>query len=123
MVTDNDKNSEAMKANARYSKSIFPLLLKYGSHPVFVSKVQGRFLVTENSEDWDQVAMVRYRSRRDFIKMATEAGKKNLGEDKWLSIQKTHVFPVKSIIHFGSIRLGLAVVLIIMIFIINIFMI
>ena len=106
------KTNEAKAANARYSKKIFPLLLKHGSPPIFVSNVQGRFLHLEGSDDWDQVAFIRYRSRKDFLKMAADAAKLDLGKDKWLSLEKTHVFPVKPIFHLSSLRIGVAVVLI-----------
>ncbi|MBA7576519.1 hypothetical protein ES708_18360 [subsurface metagenome] len=111
---DNDPHSEAMAANARYSKAIFPLLLKHGSFPVFMSNVKGRFLYSKDSDDWDQVAIIRYRSRKDFFEMAADAGKKNLDKDKWLSIEKTNVFPVKQILFLGPIRIIVGAVLLIL---------
>jgi hypothetical protein len=33
---------------------------------VFVGQVEGRFIHPDGADDWDQVAMVRYRSRRDM---------------------------------------------------------
>jgi hypothetical protein len=79
-----------------------------------MSNVQGRFLHSEDSDDWDQVAMIRYRSRKDFLKMATDAAQLDLGKDKWISMEKTHVFPVKPMVHFSSLRIGIGIVLIIL---------
>ena len=46
--------------------------------------------------------------------MATDAGKKNLDRDKWLSIEKTHVFPVKQILFLGPIRIIVCSILLIL---------
>ena len=112
---DNDPNSEAMKAHKRYSKNVVPQLIRRGSHPIFSSNVQGRFLYEDDSVDWDQVAIVRYRSRRDFLKFASALADKDAGKDKWISMEKTHVFPTKGIIQLGSIQLIFALILIIII--------
>lgn len=63
---------DPLAANDSYNRAIIPLLFKHGGHPVFLGRVQGRFLHPEHVDDWDQVGMVRYRSRRDMLKMAVE---------------------------------------------------
>ncbi|MHA1674053.1 MAG: hypothetical protein ACTSYI_10535 [Promethearchaeota archaeon] len=112
---NSDPNSEAMAAHRRYSSNIAPMLLKRGSFPIFMSKVQGRFLYGDGSENWDQVAIIRYRSRQDFIKFATATAKKDIGDDKWQSMEKTQVFPVKALIKLGNIRLGIFLLLMVII--------
>lgn len=59
---------DPLAANNRYNRLIVPILLKHGSHPVFMGQVQGRFIHPGGGEDWDQVGIVRYRSRRDLLK-------------------------------------------------------
>ena len=63
---------DPLAANNRYSRAIIPLLLRHGGHPVFLGQVQGRFLHPTGADHWDQVGIVRYRSRRDMLKMAVE---------------------------------------------------
>jgi hypothetical protein len=46
-----DFRDDPMAANDRYNRAIFPRLLKYGGHPVFASKVIGRFLHPEATDD------------------------------------------------------------------------
>lgn len=104
---------DPMAANARYNKAIVPRLFKYGGHPVFVSKVMGRFIHPEDGEDWDQVAMIRYRSRRDMLKMVVDMAGLEVGIHKWAALEKTHVFPVKPIINLIFVRATVAVVLIV----------
>jgi hypothetical protein len=102
---------DPLAANDRYNRAIIPLLLKHGGHPVFDSLVQGRFIHPEAGEDWDHVAMVRYRSRRDMLKMAVEIAGKGVDVHKWAALEKTQVFPVKPLFNLNSIRVMLAVVL------------
>ena len=119
---DNNPNSEAIKAHKRYSKEIIPLLLKNGSFPVFASKKSGQFITPDSVDDWDEVAMVRYRSRRDLIKMVVQGSKNDLGKDKWKSMEKTFVFPVKSILRVGLLRFGVFMFLVLLVLVITLFM-
>jgi hypothetical protein len=61
--------------------------------------------------DWDHVAMVRYRSRRDMLKMAAEIAGLGVDIHKWASLEKTQVFPVKPLFNLNFIRVMVAVVL------------
>ncbi len=103
---------DPLAANGRYNRAIIPLLLKHGGHPVFNSRVQGRFLHPAGAGDWDHVAMVRYRSRRDMLKMAVEVAAKGVDIHKWASLEKTQVFPVRPLVNLAYIRLGVAVLLV-----------
>jgi hypothetical protein len=102
---------DPLAANDRYNRAIIPLLLKYGGHPVFLGQVQGRFIHPEQADDWDQVGMVRYRSRRDMLKMAVEIAGLGVDIHKWASLEKTQVFPVKPIVNLFFIRGAMAVLL------------
>ena len=104
-------DDDPLAANARYSRAILPLLLKHGGHPVFLGQVQGRFLHPGGADDWDQVGIVRYRSRRDMIKMAVEIAGLEVDVHKWASLEKTQVFPVKPLFNLNLIRVMVAVVL------------
>jgi hypothetical protein len=104
---------DPMAANDRYNRAIIPLLLKHGGHPVFLGQVQGRFLHPEHADDWDQVGMVRYRSRRDMLKMAVEIAGLGLDVHKWASLEKTQVFPVKPVVSLFLVRGAIAVLLLI----------
>jgi hypothetical protein len=103
---------DPLAASDRYNRAIIPLLLKHGGHPVFHGQVQGRFLHPDGADDWDQVGMVRYRSRRDMLKMAVEIAGLGIDIHKWAALEKTQVFPVTPIIHLAFIRTAVAVFLI-----------
>jgi len=98
-------------ANARYNRVIIPLLIKHGGHPVFDSLVLGRFIHPDGVDDWEHIAMVRYRSRRDMLKMAIEIAGKGVDIHKWASLEKTQVFPVRPLFSLVFIRVGMAFLL------------
>ena len=64
--------------------------------------------IEERSESWYQalvddlkvnyVAMVRYRSRRDFLDFALEIERGDIVMHKWAAIATTHVFPVQPLL-------------------------
>jgi len=102
---------DPLAANRRYNRAIIPLLLKHGGLPVFDSRVQGRFIHPDAAEDWDHAAMVRYRSRRDMLKMAVEIAGKGVDVHKWASLEKTQVFPVKPLFNLALVRTTVALLL------------
>ena len=102
---------DPLAANDRYNRAIVPLLVKHGGHPVFLGQVQGRFLHPAVAEDWDQVAMVRYRSRRDMLKMAVEIAGNGSDIHKWAALEKTQVFPVRPMLNLVFIRATVAILL------------
>jgi hypothetical protein len=93
-----------MVENIKYTKKIFPLLLKYAGHPIFMSSYMGRMIHPEGNDDWDEIVIIRYRSRKDMLKMAVDAAKLNLAATKFAAIDKTQVFPVKTSITSLPIR-------------------
>jgi hypothetical protein len=85
-------------------------LLRYASHPVYVGRRMGGFIDHEGTPEWHYVAMVRYRSRRDFFKSFIREND-NAVIHKWAAVGQTHVFPVQSVISFIWVRCAVAVVL------------
>jgi hypothetical protein len=99
-----DYDNDARKADMRWGRAIFWPLLRYGNHPVFVARRCGTFIEPEGLDAWHYVAMVRYRSRRDFLRFALVVQKAGLTVHKWAAIEKTHVFPVKPLVSLIFVR-------------------
>jgi hypothetical protein len=99
------------EADRRYGKAIVGDLLRNGNLILFVARRSGNFIVPEGADAWHYVAMVRYRSRRDFLKFALQANQAEKFIHKWAAIEKTHVFPVKPIISLFMVRTLVALVL------------
>ncbi|MEE2665018.1 MAG: hypothetical protein VX681_12955 [Myxococcota bacterium] len=107
-----DYDDDAQAAAARYAAFVVPALVKRGSMPILMADVQGRFLDFDGADEWDQVAIVRYRSRRDMFEFALELGAKDQGVHKWASLEKTHVFPAEPVISLAMVRTLVACLLI-----------
>jgi len=108
---DSPFGDDVKAANARYNRAVIPALIKHGSHPLFASQVQGRFLHPDGADDWDQVAMVRYRSRRDMLKMVIDMAGTNADIHKWAALEKTQVFPARPVVSLFFVRATVAVLL------------
>lgn len=104
-----DYDDDPQAAADRYSAAVLPALLKRGSSMILMAETQGRFLDFEGADDWDQIGIVRYRSRRDMLEFALELAAKDQGVHKWASLEKTHVFPVRPVVDFVFVRGAVAV--------------
>lgn len=110
-----DFPGNALDADLRYGRAIMRYLLKHGGVPVFLGEAQGRFLDEPgDTTDWDRVALVRYRSRRDLLEMVADLAGRDVAVHKWASIEKTQVFPVKPLFSFVAVRGAVATVLLVL---------
>jgi hypothetical protein len=91
-------------ADQRYARAIMWPLFKYGNLPIFIARRTGNFIEFEGNAGWHYVAMVRYRSRRDFLRFALMSSRRHSFIHKWAAIEKTHVFPVKPVISLVLVR-------------------
>jgi hypothetical protein len=98
-------------ADQRYGKAIIWPLIKQASLPIFVARKKGSFVNDAHSPDWHYVAMVRYRSRRDFLKFAIEIESQGTSLHKWAAIEQTQVFPVHPMVSLFTPRLAVATIL------------
>ena len=87
------------EANALYSKAVVKELLKRGSYPVFLSrKLANLYSAGEGTDFFEEVGIVRYRSRRDMLEMATSPSFQSAEPHKWASLEKTVVVPTQKLI-------------------------
>jgi len=103
--------TDAKAADARYTQGVIKELFVRGGLPVLKSTVIGTFLLDDDWRDWDEVAIVRYRSVKDMLDMIVGMADNGLAVHKFASIEQTHVFPVEPVISLFSIRLLFALVL------------
>lgn len=97
-------SDDPREADKRYGKSIAWPLLRHGNLMLFIARRTGSFVVPQGADDWHYVAMVRYRSRRDFVRFALEANQADKFVHKWAAIEKTHIFPVRPILSLMAVR-------------------
>ncbi len=102
--------SDPRQADQRYGKAIIWPLLKRACLPIFIARKTGQFVNDANAPEWHYVAMVRYRSRRDFLNFALDIEKQGISVHKWAAIEQTQVFPVRPLVSGFSARFDMAVV-------------
>ena len=70
--------------------------------------------ITNDGDDneWDIVALVRDRSARDMLDMILQISNIDIINHKWAAIERTHVSPVEPRLSLISLRLILAMTLV-----------
>ena len=82
------------EAGHRYERMVVPELLKRGCYPVFAARKVANFLSAGAGTDFfEEVAIVRYRSRRDLLAMAASRAFLAGVPHKWASLEKTVAVP------------------------------
>lgn len=99
-----DYGPSAPAADRRYGKAIVPYLLRYGNLPVFIARRTGEFVEPAGIDRWDVVAMVRYRSLRDFLRFANAVTADRITVHKWAAIENTQIFPVQPLVSLIFVR-------------------
>ena len=78
-------------ASLEYAKSLLPLLFQRGSYPILVLSKHNTILDSVGGEAgaFEQIALVRYRSRRDLLTMITSDAFKDAKVHKWASLDNS----------------------------------
>ena len=100
-----------------YMEHMYGELLKRASHPAyFGSAVNGSMDLVgiEGAETWDQVALMRYKSRRAFLAIVTHPDMNSKHKYKIAALEKTIAFPVETQLYLGDPRLLLGFIFLIL---------
>ncbi len=107
-------NETADEVLARYMEFMWPALLQRACHPVLAGAAVAPALDTwgiENAEDWSTAGLMRYRSRRDLMEIATDPDFNGPHEFKIAAMEKTIAFPFEASLQLGDPRLLLGLIL------------
>lgn len=84
------------EANARYEKSLIWLWLSHASYPTFIGVPQSRNLIDmQPGRTWENMTIVRYPSRRTFLKLISHPTYALLAAYKFIAVELDLV-PVSS---------------------------
>jgi len=84
------------QANAHYEKGLLWLWLSHASYPTFIGALQGRNLINIQPErTWGNMTVVRYPSRRTFLKLISHPTYARLAPYKFIAVELDLV-PVSS---------------------------
>lgn len=99
----------------RYSDPFVRRLLRRGGHPGMVGRKVGPYVDAWNVEDdpgWSLFGLMRYRSRRDMIRMAADPAFRDAHPYKLLGIPVTFSFPTqREVSLYAGPRVTVALVL------------
>jgi hypothetical protein len=102
---------DAMAAEAAYGRIVLPELLKRGSFPIYIGQREG-LMLGQYGEQIDRVAVVRYRSLRDMLEMNLAPAMTEGVPHKFAALAHTEVFITRPAFTVESVRLTLALFLI-----------
>ncbi len=91
----------------RYMAHMYPAMFARAGHPVLAGPVVGGALDLwgiDGAERWTMVGLVRYRSRRDMIAIATDPAFRDAYQFKNSSMEKTIAIPSEPFLQLGSPR-------------------
>jgi hypothetical protein len=99
----------------RYSKHFISVLFRTGGHPGMVGRKVGGYIDAWNTEadpNWTIFGLMRYRSRRDMMKLVMDPLFTEGHSDKLLGTLATFSFPTQRVVSFYlSPRVTVALVL------------
>ena len=101
---------------SRYMEHMWPNLFKRASHPIFGGNAiwQSIDLVgIEGAETWDQMVLMRYKSRRAFMEIITHLNMMDRHDFKVAAMQKTIAYPVEPFAYFSDLRIILGMLMVI----------
>ena len=80
-----------------YGNDVIGMLLSNAGHPVYSGQFEGGHLVGDAAESgWDEVILVRYRSRRDFISMVSSSEYQRIAQTRAGGIDYAEVSPTRA---------------------------
>lgn len=87
-----------------YGTRFVKVLIQYGGHPVLVMRKVGGYLDSWNTHPdpgWHVVGSMRYRSRRDMMRLATDPAVKDVHVLKTAGTATTFSFPTQVVFGFA----------------------
>ena len=118
-----DPGETATQLLDRYMEYMDPAMLRRASHPVFLASAVNTSLDLigiEGAEDWDLVVVMRYRSRRDLLEIATNPEFMNRHDFKIAALTTPLNYPTESKIYMSDPRFLLALILLSLVALIDI---
>ncbi len=98
---------DAEKEDAAYARALMPLMLERACFPIYVGDVLAR-LLGEDARAINRVAIVRYRSLRDFLEIFTDPVMLDGVSHKFAALSYTEARATAPFLSLVSIRLTVA---------------
>jgi len=100
---------EAAAYDAAYSRAVAPALLRHGCFPIYLGQVR-RVLLGDDGTGTNRVAIVRYRSLRDFLDIFADPAMSEGTKHKFASLSHTEVIATTPLVSLLTVRTTVALV-------------
>lgn len=88
-----------------YGNSVIGMILSNAGHPIYSGQVAGQFQTDSHANNrWDEIILVRYRSRRDFLSMIASDAFQQAAQIRAGGIAYAEVTPNTSAINLSTPR-------------------
>lgn len=107
-------NEDATQLMDRYLTHMIGELLSRACHPVVIGQAPFNavdLIGIDGAENWDQGALFRYRSRRDFMHIIANPITLDRHRFKLAALEKTIAYPIETTFYFADLRLLLGLLL------------
>ena len=101
----------------RYMEHMYSQLFKRACHPIFAGKAVWTamdIIGIEGAENWDQAALMRYKSRRAFMEIATHPDMFGKHQFKIAALEKTIAYPVETQLYLSDPRFILGLIFLVL---------
>ena len=104
--SENEVQKGVPVAYQKYGQAVMPMILKRAGHPIYVGEISD-YLVGGDIKvgGWQEIILVRYRSRQDFVNMVTSDEYLNAAKHRYDSIEYAEVIPTNVILNLVTPRL------------------
>ena len=101
----------------RYMEHMYSQLFKRACHPIFAGKAVWTamdIIGIEGAENWDQAALMRYKSRRAFMEIATHPDMFGKHQFKIAALEKTIAYQVETQLYLSDPRFILGLIFLVL---------
>ena len=103
-----------------YSQFFIPIMLKYASHSTYYGEIPDYLLDGDAKDDWhDEIILMRYRSRRDFVSMVTSDEYLKIAQQRSDGIEYAEVTPTRADVNLTTPRFVVLALLVVIAFFID----
>ncbi len=109
-----EPGESAEQLMGRYLEHMLGELFSRASHPVIMGQAAFTAIDVvgiEDARNWDQGALFRYRSRRDFMHIVANPLTLERHRFKIAALEKTIAYPIETSLYLGDLRLLLGLLL------------
>ncbi|MCG8589016.1 MAG: hypothetical protein MJE66_06965 [Proteobacteria bacterium] len=105
------ETDDPQEVDRRYTRFMLPRLVLRACHPVALGERIATLAHYDGAPDWSRAAVVRYRSRRDFLELVTDPAWAEHAVHKWAAVERTHSFPSAPLFSLFGPRFAVLVLL------------